>query len=431
MSATSRPTDPIASVPDPRQRCEQERLLAVLDASRPGAWERVGGVPLCGRVLYHLGELNNIERVILLLGPDGVSTSLARWQRGLKVKQILAEPGTPAQSLRDIVHGDPSVLYVDASHLIDPRLLRALAAARRTTLVHLDGEERERVRAGRLSAGDIKRWTEEGARSLWKHATSLSLDDIDAYVPAIRGPLRPYFMEVRSRGDARKATWVLIRSQQKQVMELPAQYLDPTFENGLTRLLCETPVTPNMITLTATCIALGIAWLFWHGNFVAGAFGTFLVEVLDGVDGKLARTKLQFTRLGEYEHLLDYFFENSWYVALAMGLSVRSPNLLPAYLGGLLVLSDTADNLFYTLASRWFGRSIDLFSRFDRAFRRIAGRRNIYGFLFMIGFPLGYTLETFAVASAWAFLTATVHGVRLLQIRRKMKKDPKRVTAQP
>ena len=128
--------------------------------------------------------------------------------------------------------------------------------------------------------------------------------------------------------------------------------------------------------------------MFWHGYFVIGAFCTFVVEILDGVDGKLARTTLHYTKLGHYEHIIDYFYENSWYVAIAVGLSVTIPNHLPALLAGLLIISDTADNIFYALAGKWYGKSIDLFSPFDVAFRCIAGRRNIYGFMFIIGFFL-------------------------------------------
>ncbi len=92
---------------------------------------------------------------------------------------------------------------------------------------------------------------------------------------------------------------------------------------------------------------------------------------------------------------------------------------MPVLIGAMLIVSDTADNVFYTLAGKWHGKSIDLFSSFDAAFRRIAGRRNIYGMLFIIGFCLGYPLETFALASGWAFLTAVIHGFRLFQHGRR------------
>jgi phosphatidylglycerophosphate synthase len=206
-------------------------------------------------------------------------------------------------------------------------------------------------------------------------------------------------------------------------MDLPAQFIDPPFENMLTRLLCNTPVTPNVVTFFGVGAGALVVWLFWHGHFWAGALTIFLVEILDGVDGKLARTKLHYTKLGQYEDLIDYFNETSWYVALGVGLCGTGLNPSPALLAGLLICSDTADNIVYTLANKWYGKTIDLFSPFDRAFRRIAGRRNIYGFMFIIGFSFGYPFQTFAIVALWAALTASIHSFRLFRYGRMMKRD--------
>jgi phosphatidylglycerophosphate synthase len=227
---------------------------------------------------------------------------------------------------------------------------------------------------------------------------------------------------VCSEGEADKATRLLINSQQKFVMDFPAEFIDPPFENALTYHLSKTWVTPNMVTFAGALVAAVVAWLFWHGYFLAGAFLIFPVEVLDGVDGKLARTKLEFSKLGRHEDVIDFFCENSWYVSLGVGLSTIWPGSLPAVLAGLLIFSDTADNLFYTFSGKWHGTSIDLFSPFDGRFRRFAGRRNIYGFMFITGFLLGYPLQTFALVACWAAITAAIHGVRLMQYGRSRKK---------
>jgi phosphatidylglycerophosphate synthase len=229
-------------------------------------------------------------------------------------------------------------------------------------------------------------------------------------------------MEVQSKEEAQRATGVLIRSQQKQVMDLPAQFIDPFFENRLTRLLCDTLITPNMVTLGGVGVGMLVIWLFWHGHFLAGALAAFLVEILDGVDGKLARTTLHYTKIGQYEDLIDYFNETSWYVALGVGLKDTGLSLSPAWLAGLLIFSDTTDNILYSLTSKWYGKTIDLFGPFDRGFRRIAGRRNIYVMMFIIGFALGYPFYTVAAVAVWAAVTASIHGYRLFQYSRSLKK---------
>jgi phosphatidylglycerophosphate synthase len=248
---------------------------------------------------------------------------------------------------------------------------------------------------------------------------------MDPFHPTIRGNLTPYFLEVRSKDTAREATRKLIKSQQKKVLDLPAEYIHPPIENALTLFLLNTPVTPNMVTLFSVVVGISVAYLFWHGYIIPGVVGAFIVGILDGVDGKLARTKLHFTRFGRHEALIDYFNENSWYIALAVGLgATASVPHLPAFIAALLVVSDMTDNIFYTLAGKWFGKSIDLFSPFDAAFRRIAGRRNIYTLMFTIGFLLGFPLYTFAAVAVWAAVTAGIHGIRLIRFGRHFKKSP-------
>lgn len=409
MSVTAKVADRIPS----------RQVLAVLNASHPLAWERVGGIPLTSRALYPLHDLG-VKKVLLLVAVEPLPADLRRWQKGIEIEKILPGKRDPIAAILPRLGKGESILYIDAVHLIDPRILRSLMAGGETTLAYIDGADRKtgRIRAAFLKPEDARHWAENGENFVTARAGVLLPEDVDPFSPEIRGSRTPYFLEVDSKAKAREATWIVIRSQQKKVMDLPAQFLDPPFENGLTRLLCETRIPPNLVTLTGTAVALAITWLFWHGFFITGAFGTFLVEILDGVDGKLARTKLQFSRLGRREDIIDYFCENGWYLALAVGLGSLTHSRGPAMIGGVLIVSDTVDNILYTLAGHWYGKSIDLFGAFDRVFRRIAGRRNIYGILFIIGFSVGYPLQTFALTAIWAFLTASIHAFRLVQFGR-------------
>ncbi len=394
---------------------------AILDAWHEGAWKVVGGIPLIARTIHHLGRLG-VGEVIILLTSDRVPMNLSKWQGGMRLRGARKSGGeSTASTILSIAGLDRRFLYLDASHLVDPCLLEALMAASESTLGFISPEDKAGgvIRAGLLQAEDLHTWADEGSGALINRCRPLFPEHVEAFSPEIRGIQKPYFVEVRSEKQATEATRLLIRSQQKFVMDLPAEYIDPFFENTLTYWLCQTPVTPNMVTMAGAAVAVLIAWLFWHGHFATGALLTFVVEVLDGVDGKLARTKLQFSRLGRQEAVIDYFCENSWYAALGAGLSAETGGTHPYFLSALMILSDTADNILYTLAGKWQGKSIDLFGPFDAAFRRIAGRRNIYGFMFMAGFLAGYPLQTFAVTSFWAAVTATVHAVRLIQVGRR------------
>lgn len=388
---------------------------AVLDARRAGAWERVGGVPLVGRALFHLREMG-LENILLLFPPGRDPKTLAHWVAGLEVEYLEA---TARFNYPDFGPAEETdrFLYLDAAHLVDPRILRTLAVMPPPALAFIRPSDPEAglIRAGLLNGRDLRTLPEEDGLALAGRAGTLFPEDIEPFCPRTRGPRTPYFLEVDDASGARFATWLLIRSQQKQIMDLPAQYLDPPVENVLVYFLCRTPVTPNMVTSLCLMVALGVGWLFWNGHFLFGALGTLAVEILDGVDGKLAWTRLRFSRLGAHEDVLDYLCENGWYAALGVGLSATSAGPLPCLLATLLILADTADNVFYTLAGRWYGKSIDLFSPIDAAFRRIAARRNIYGIMFIVGFSLGYPLPTFAAATAWGTVTAGIHGWRLIQ----------------
>jgi 1L-myo-inositol 1-phosphate cytidylyltransferase / CDP-L-myo-inositol myo-inositolphosphotransferase len=391
--------------------------LAILNACNSGAWKRVGGIPLVARLLFHLNALG-LKRVVLLGDSDHPPQSLEKWRGGIQIEYQQVKKSLPG-ALLSTLHISEHFIYIDAVHLVDPRLLQALLFASDTTICHMDAADRKKpiIRAGLLSKEDLLVWSDQGIPALIGTAVPLLPERIAPYCPEMRGPATPYFLEVSTERDAVEATHLLIRHQQKQVMDLPSQYLHPPFENALTFLLLKTPVSPDGVTLMVAILGLLIAWLFWHGYFIPGALLTFLVDILDGVDGKLARTKLQFSWLGKHEDIIDYFYENSWYVALGAGLSTLTGGYLPLLFAALLVLADTADNVFYTLAGKWYGKSIDLFSRFDRNFRRIAGRRCVYGALFIIGFSLGYPFPTFVITTLWALVTATIHGIRLRHYR--------------
>jgi phosphatidylglycerophosphate synthase len=393
----------------------------LLDARSEWAWARVGGITPAARLLYHSTHAG-VTRIVVILrrGITNHEQYLREWIGTASLRiEIASSPHLDPFLQQFSANGD--VLFMNAAFIIDPRLVTALITARSTTILRSDKEGRyasdNRTVAMLVKACDVPAWRQNGLESAVPGSSQLFPDDIDPYVPHLRGRLHPYVMKVEDMASARRATWTLIRSQQKKVMDLPSMYLDPFFENWLTRLLCSTPVTPNMVTFLGAAIAILAALCFWHGFFITGALIMFLVEILDGVDGKLARTKLMFTRVGEYEDIIDYAYENFCYIALAVGLTrtVASPAHLPAILAGILIASDTVDNILYTLSGRWYGKSLDLMHRFDAGFRLIAGRRNIYGLMFVVGFSLGYPLVTFALAAAWSLVTAFVHGVRLLQ----------------
>ncbi len=396
--------------------------LAIINAANSIVWQHVGGIPLVARSVYHFNAIG-VKKLIVLISDDQSPKALDKWQGALQLHQVRLEGDIPNAILTEIGQA-ASFIYIDAAFLIDPRLICHLAYADTLTLAfqnHADIKNKK-IRAGLMRQEDLITWAKRGDAAVIEHAQILLPDDIEPFCPETRGDRTPYFKAVLTPDQANKATRFLIADMQKKAMDLPSEYIDPHFENPLTMLLINTPVTPNMVTYVCLAVAIGVAWLFWHGHFITGALLTLAVEILDGVDGKLARTRLQFSKIGAHEDIIDYFYENSWYVALGVGLSHAVQSDWPLYIAGLLIFSDTADNIFYTLAGKQHGKSIDLFSPLDAIFRKIAGRRNIYGYMFIVGFLAGFPQHTFIAVAVWAFITAMVHGVRLWQYGRGKKR---------
>jgi len=256
-------------------------------------------------------------------------------------------------------------------------------------------------------------WATAGLKQWLQHSPVLKPELLDDYSPTHRGPVPFYVLTVTTPEEAEVATRTLIRAAQKCALDLPALVLDPVFENRLVFWLCHTRITPNQVTVFTGILGACIAFLFLHGWLRLGITLAYAVEVLDGVDGKLARTKLQTSRLGELEHVLDFFMEHAWYLTITIFLVTSTNDTQWWWIGGGLMLSDLLDNLLYYAGHVWLGKQLDELGPFDRGFRLIAGRRNIYAWMWMFGFWAGLPTYSFMAALAWALVTVGVHSVRL------------------
>ncbi len=219
---------------------------------------------------------------------------------------------------------------------------------------------------------------------------------------------------VTTPAEGEAATQTIIQAAQKHTLDLPAQWLHPFFENRLVHGLCNTRITPNHVTLFTAFLGAAVALLFFNGVLWWGGVLAYVVAILDGVDGKLARTKLPTSRLGEVEHVLDFFVEQSWYLCLTLYFVSHTGQTTISWIGGLLMASDVFDKLLYMWGHMAFGKQLDELGVFERRFRLIGGRRNVYLWFFLLGFGAGYPIPVFIAASLWALCTVLVHGARFL-----------------
>jgi phosphatidylglycerophosphate synthase len=387
----------------------------ILCADMPVAYLSVGGIPL---VLRHIKELHKLGvRVFYLYGVAELPTAIQRSRLpDDAVFHVVPPDGDDLpQHLQRLFHTADDVLLVWGDCLIDPRLLAALLTRTPPHWLRVPNAPVQTLpAAARLSPVQLAMWVTAGLAQWLQHSPELKPEALDNYSPAHRGPVPFYVQVITTAADVKAATLTLIRATQKRALDLPAQLLHPVFENPLVFWLCNTRITPNQVTLFTALLGTLIAILFFHGWLRLGILLTYAVAVLDGVDGKLARTKLQTSRLGELEHVVDFFVEYAWYLTITIFLVTSTHDRQLWWVGGGLMLSDLIDNLLYYLGQLLHGKQLDELGMFERRFRLIAGRRNIYTWMFMFGFWAGFPVQIFVAALVWALVTISIHGMRLV-----------------
>jgi phosphatidylglycerophosphate synthase len=141
-----------------------------------------------------------------------------------------------------------------------------------------------------------------------------------------------------------------------------------------------------------------------------------VIGVLDGIDGKLARLKAQTTKLGKKEHDLDYLVETSWWAALAYHFHATS-QIRYAYLIFIAFFAfDRLERLAKKAVQRRIGRNLDDFASFDRLVRFVAGRRNVYTWLFTFFLAIGAPATGFIWVCFWGIASAIIHILRAIRI---------------
>ncbi len=200
--------------------------------------------------------------------------------------------------------------------------------------------------------------------------------------------------------------------KEKGASDLLAYYVHRPLENRIVLKLMGTGITPNQITIMTNLLAYVVAALYYFGFLLPGSILSFAVGLMDGVDGKLARAKNQTSKLGKMEHAFDLLFEFTWLIALALFLHRNSGESLPLILCMFSILFISFYRYCYDTFSRTMGTSLDIYGDFEKAFRRIAGRRNLYNIHILIGVLLGVPLYSLMSITAHSGLTAIIYAWR-------------------
>jgi phosphatidylglycerophosphate synthase len=415
-------------------------------AESPDAFSILCGISLLERLLRLVQRIGFREATISSDSVESIRAQLtehswARAELSLKFQEHARGPATIgdiSRCLRLMGPREPNrALVIAAAYYCDGRLLQTMAdATTNTVLIDLNLPqncaplwEDLKPRACSWFCGTAllhQEWLSKQdpcaglIDALLLNADTGRVALLDAsqqssYVPDLRKNLRPVCFPAPLPQRRCLAERLLQDAAQNGILDLPALVHAP-IENWLVAHLWRTSIRPNQITFATMLVGLSVTLLYATGHLWFGTILALLVGILDGLDGKLARIKVETTELGKCEHALDYIVELSWWTALAHHFYVKgeSPN---AYLMLLLLVgSNLVDRLARRSVRQRLGRSLDDVAPFDRVVRGVGGRRNIYIWIFALGLALGTAGNAFVALCWWGIATAAVHLFRALQI---------------
>src|SRR5438067_5825816 len=409
-----------------------ENILPILIADAPEALTELCGVNLLERLLRILQRLGFRHAIVFSTTPEIIGVELAKrsWARE-QITVHLASGAIGPFTAQLLLEQSPSerFLILPANVYCDARLLAALCAKDSSAaLVDSNPPEfalplvRNPCGPALITRGFLVAFSPTAPffDELKDKINNRKIDIVDAaeedaYIVKMRRRVRPLCFPAPPEQDRRLAERVIIDAAQKGTLDLPAYFHAP-IETGIISLLCNTRITPNQITIAGFIIVCSATAAFALDRVGLGIFAALIFGIADGLDGKQSRVKIETTKRGQWEHHLDYLIENSWWAAIAFHLwrSSQFPNVF--YFFALLIGSHLLDEFAKRRAKTAKGRLLDDVTPFDRAFRLIAARRNVYVWILAWGFLLDVFPQSYAIICGWAAFSAAVHLVRSIWI---------------
>jgi len=405
-----------------------ENILPILVADAPDALTELCGVNLVERLLRILQRLG-FRRAIVFSGiPEIIGVELAKpsWARQQITAQLVPTAPKSVTVQQILEQGQTArFLIVPANVYCDRRLLAALSA-RNCPTVLVDSNPPQFLQhliqnpsGPALVTRDFLLACSNSApvvEELKQKIETGGIDTVDAakvddYIVSMRRHVRALCFPAPRAQDRRLAQRIILDSAQNGTLDFPA-YVHAPIETAIVSRLCRTRITPNQITIAGFIIGCSATAAFAFGHVGVGLLAALAFGVVDGLDGKLSRVKVETTKRGEWEHHLDYLIENSWWTAIAFHLWQSAQLRSAFYFLALLVGSHLLDAFVKRRAKMATGRLLDDVAPFDRAFRLISARRNVYVWVLGCSFLLGAFPKSYAIICGWAAVSAAVHFMR-------------------
>ena len=388
-------------------------MQAVLFKPPGQEWWWLGGMSLLERNLRLLASAGC--ETVLILHPADTPLPLLAVPRPLGITveaaQVTVSTANPLLILHSLEFPDHDPLFFfDANLLLDRRVLDALK--QRTPpcfLVSANGSPNHLVwRVGWLTQETIA-----AGNAVVQHADQLLLTSVERSDTELSSAGAPYCVKITGKDDLPRGWKLLIDRASKRPADVVEKYVDPPIENWIVHKLCETAVTPNVVTLFAIAVALSAVSLFYEGWFVLAVLLAWGAIVLDGVDGKLARVKLMTSSTGKLGQGAGFFYESAWYMAWAAYLA-RTDDPVAWEVGTALAVCNGCDQALRAAFTQFRGKPLSAMSRFDQWFNVIGGQRRIYLAMLLVGFLMAMPLPALQTGLWWAVVTVFIHLGRII-----------------
>lgn len=365
-----------------------------IDASRVERAERMFG----------LTTLERLRRAIAQLLPDATLI-------------IDTESGLPGPRLARALESHASLVVLDGSTVIDPRLLVFLARAG-GNLVARRGEGDTAVVAMRLDSSRAALLDRQSG-SLQQlagrlvdagHAQILDESSFPAYIDKLRRVLPYWLFRVDDPAARRAVERRLFLDNYKGSTDLLTAHVYPPLVWPAVRLCSLLRVHPNVITILSIVLAFVAVPLFAQGHWLAGFACAYVMSVLDSVDGKLARLTFTDSAIGNVmDHGLDLVHPPFWYWAWAQGLVADggAPELATVALALNVVY--VLDRIVLGVARKRLGHALHSSRPLDETVRSFIARRNITMTLMALALLVGQGAFGLIIVAAWQGLTLAWH----------------------
>lgn len=219
--------------------------------------------------------------------------------------------------------------------------------------------------------------------------------------------------------DADRATRLedqLYGDAYKGVTDLVTKWLWPRPAKWLVRLCAARNITPNQVTSVSFLLVVASGVLFYQGEFALGLLSGWVMTLLDTVDGKLARVRVQSSHFGHlFDHGIDLIHPPFWYLLWALGLARAGVSLDVGLIATLIFTGYIAGRFAELAFQKLCGGSLFAWRPFDSWFRLVTARRNPCLVILTMAMLLDAPEAGIWGVVLWTVSTSVVLWLRVLQ----------------